>query len=92
MMCITVSQTLGYVMLQNSMEKTIRVTGIASNIEDDVIIPVFESSRNGGGPVKSIEGIRRLPDNSVLVTFESSDGRDVTLCELCRDQNKTGQG
>ena len=57
----------------DDMEKSILVCGMPSDAGDHDIIAIFESKRNGGGQV---DGISRLADDTVVVTFASKDGKN----------------
>lgn len=53
------------------MKKTIQASGLPGDIENDDIISILESSRNGGGDVSEL---KRQPDGTLLVIFEAEDG------------------
>jgi len=52
-------------------ERTLRVSGLPEEADDDDIYAVFESERIGGGPV---EQIYRLDASSALVIFHDRAG------------------
>jgi len=55
-------------------ERTLHVSGLPEEADDDDIYPIFESERTGGG---KIEQIHRLTATSAVITFHDDVGKAV---------------
>ena len=66
--------------VSDEFERTLRVTGLPEEADDDDIYAMFESERIGGG---TVEQIHRSNVASAFITFHDDAGKLVIQSQTC---------